>query len=115
MILHTSPRSLSRLNDDVSSRIEKTCFLKLNSTRDYCRLRGLENFSSQKQATSIKHCGESVVSLNGEILMVLAVQVNVVDLQAISTFQTVYNCFLQQQMVEPQKSLHLLLILWSGT
>ena len=104
MILHTtSPRSFSRLNDDVSSRIEKTFYLRLNSTRDYCRLRRLENFRSQKQATSIKHGDQTVVSLNGEILMTLAVQVVVVDRKAIITFQTVYNCFLQQQTVEPQK------------
>ena len=47
--------------------------------------------------------------------MALAVQVDVVDLKAIITFQTVYNCFLQQQTVEPQKWHHWLLILWSGT
>ena len=68
-----------------------------------------------KQATIIKHSGQTVISLNGEILMALAVQVDVVDFKVVVTFQTVYNFFLQQQTVESQKSLHCLLILWPGT
>ena len=74
----TSPRPFSRLQDDVSSRSEKSCYFRFNSTRHYSRFRRTGEF---EQAKNIQHKGQlTQVSLNGQILKDVVVEVDVGDI-----------------------------------